>query len=319
MGMQVLEGAADRPPAPRTAEPNPATVYLSSLAPGSRRTMGGALSAIATFIEPGAAVETFRWQQLTYTETAAIRAYLSGKYAPTSANKMIAAMRSTLRQAVALGLMAPEQFVRAVAIGRVRGSRVPAGRALAEDELRALLSVCDISTSKGTRNAALIGILAGAGLRRSEVVDLDLADYEATLGSLRVRGKGNRERLAYLAEGARRAVDAWLAHRGDSSGPLLFPVLKNTRIVRRRMTDQAVLDILRRLAILAQVKRLSPHDFRRTFISELLDRGADIVTVQHLAGHSAVSTTARYDRRGERAKIAAVKLLGVPFPALKVG
>ena len=77
------------------------------------------------------------------------------------------------------------------------------------------------------------------------------------------------------------------------------------------MTDQAVLYLLQKRAAEAGVKSFSPHDCRRTFISDLLDAGVDLVTVSQLAGHSSPLTTARYDRRGEEAKRKAVELL--PF------
>jgi site-specific recombinase XerD len=81
----------------------------------------------------------------------------------------------------------------------------------------------------------------------------------------------------------------------------------------RRLTDEAVRYILQSRATQADIKHTSPHDLRRTFVSNLLDAGADIVTVQKMAGHANVTTTARYDRRGEAVKQKASELLYVPF------
>jgi integrase len=145
-------------------------------------------------------------------------------------------------------------------------------------------------------------------------VALDLADYAPESGELRVRaGKGGKERLVYATNGAKAALEAWLGIRGSEPGALLLPVDKVGRVIARRMTDQAVLYILRKRAGDARIERFTPHDLRRTFISHLLDAGADLATVQRLAGHSNVTTTARYDRRGEAAKRRAAELLHVPF------
>ncbi len=79
------------------------------------------------------------------------------------------------------------------------------------------------------------------------------------------------------------------------------------------MTEQAVYGIVQKRATEAGVDDLSPHDLHRTYVGDLLDRGADIATVQRLAGHADVSTTARYDRRGGTARRAAADLLHVPY------
>ncbi len=98
--------------------------------------------------------------------------------------------------------------------------------------------------------------------------------------------------------------------RGRSPGALLCPISKGGQIQIRHMTSQAVLLIVKKRAEEAGVESFSPHDFRRTFCSDLLDAGVDIVTVQKLAGHSSPVTTAKYDRRGEETKRKAVQKLG---------
>ncbi len=105
----------------------------------------------------------------------------------------------------------------------------------------------------------------------------------------------------------------WLAIRGAAPGPLFLRLRKGGVLVPTRLTDQAVLDILQRRCRQGAVPACSPHDLRRTMISDLLDAGADISTVQKLAGHSNVTTTQRYDRRGEAVKARASGLLHVPY------
>src|SRR6058998_415996 len=117
----------------------------------------------------------------------------------------------------------------------------------------------------------------------------------------------------YATNGAREAIAAWLTVRGPEPAPLFVPVDKAGRIVLRRLTPESVFDRLAALARRAGISRFSPHDMRRSFISDLLDNGADLSVVQAMAGHANPATTARYDRRGERAKQRAAGLLCVPY------
>jgi site-specific recombinase XerD len=275
--------------------------------------MRAALRVIAVFVAPHHDEVTFPWESLDYAHTSAIRARLAGRFAPATSNRMLAALRGTLQSAFKLGMISADQMTRACSVEPVRGVRLPAGRALSKGELAALFDVCDPATAGGARDAALLGLLYGGGLRRAEVVALDIGDFAPEGGGLTIKGKGNKERRGFVTNGSLEALEAWLAFRGGEIGPLFMPVLKNDRIARRRMTDQAVAELLRRLAAKAKVARFSPHDMRRTFIGDLLDGGADLVTVQALAGHASPTTTARYDRRGDRAKKKASELLHVPF------
>jgi integrase len=139
-----------------------------------------------------------------------------------------------------------------------------------------------------------------------------------------VRGKGNKERMVYAEGGADRTVNLWVILRGEEPGALFLPVNKGGAIVRARtdpdgefvparLSDQAVYDIVRRRLREAGVKKLSPHDFRKTFIGDLLDAVGDLSVAQQLAGHADPETTARYDRRGERAKREAAGRLHVAY------
>ena len=307
-------------PAPLPFDRHPALVYLAGLAPGSRRTMRQALDAIAAIVTGGRAdAVSLPWQLLTYAHTAAIRAVLAERHAPATANKMLAALRGTLKEAWRLGHVDVETYRRAVDVGVVRGSAVPKGRSLSAGEIRALFTTCAAEPrSSGVRDAALVAVLYGGGLRRAEAVALDVASYDAVTGDLVLRGKGRKERRVYLQMAARAAVDAWIAQRtsalcGVASGALFVPITKTGRHVLRRMTEQAVWMILDKRRLQAGVAPFSPHDVRRTFIGDLLDAGADISSVQQLAGHASVQTTARYDRRGERVRRQAAELLHVPY------
>jgi len=292
---------------------HPVAVYLAGLAPGSRRTQTAALRIIAMLVSPEANEMTLPWWALDFAHTSAIRSKLSERFAPATANRMLAALRGVLKSAFKLGLIDSHRMTRACSLDPVRGVRVPKGRALSKGELSALFEACDPNTPGGARNAALMGLLYGGGLRRAEVVALDIEDFDPESGKLIVRGKGNKERAAWVTNGSKDALDAWLAVRGDEPGPLFFPVNKGGTILRHRMTDGAVAELVRRLARKSRIASFSPHDMRRTFIGDLLDAGSDIATVQALAGHASPVTTSRYDRRGDRTKKKAAELLHVPF------
>jgi site-specific recombinase XerD len=307
-----------RPARTTPASQNPALVYLAGLASGSRRTMRQALDVIAGELTGGTCnAETCPWGTLRFQHTAAIRAWLAERYAAATANKMLAALRGVLKAAWRLGQMTAEEHARACDLDPVRGSGLPKGRALTSGEMRALFGACaDDPTPAGRRDAALLAILYGAGLRRSEAAALALADYDPTNGALTVRhGKGNKERLVYATNGGKAAIDDWLEIRGQDPGALFGAVNRGHRMSTEPMTDQAVYNILSKRAAEAAVKTFSPHDLRRTFISDLLGAGADISAVQGLAGHANVNTTQRYDRRGEQAKVKAAELLHVPYEA----
>ena len=143
---------------------------------------------------------------------------------------------------------------------------------------------------------------------------LNLEDFDFETGALTIRaGKGRKDRIVYATNGSLEALADWLKLRGNAAGALFCPINKGGNIAVRRMTDQSIFYILKKRGGEAAVTSFSPHDLRRTFIGDLLDEGADISTVQQLAGHANVTTTQRYDRRGEATKRKAAELLHVPY------
>jgi site-specific recombinase XerD len=296
-------------------EDHPVAVYLAGLGPGSRRTMRVALANIAKVINPEMDETTFPWAQLRYLHTQAIRSRLMESLAPSTVNKHLAALRGVLREALRLGQMTQEDFTRATDLRPARGERLPAGREVTAGELRAIFEVCraDKSVARGRRDAALLGLLYGCGLRRSEAVAIEVADIDVEKSSAAVRkAKGDKQRVVFMPVGTLRAIKAWLQVRGEGPGPLVTPVRKGGTVIVCSMNGQSVEKILRRRAREAGLQTLSPHDMRRSHISHLLEAGADIATVQKMAGHASVTTTSRYDRRGDATQRKAADLLHVP-------
>ena len=210
--------------------------------------------------------------------------------------------------------MSAENYSRAVDLKGIRYQTLPRGRALSSGEIKALFEACADGTKAGVRDAALLAVLYAGGLRRSESVGLDLSHYQPEDGALTVRqGKGRKDRIVYASNGSKDALEDWISLRGREAGAMFCPVNKGDRIIPRRMTDQAVLGIVRKRGEEAGVASFSPHDLRRSHITDLLEKGADISTVQRLAGHSNISTTVRYDLRPESAKRKAAALLFVPY------
>ena len=245
-----------------------------------------------------------------------MRAVLQDRYAPATTNKLLVALRRVLREARRLGQIGQEDYATAVDLKAVVGEKptAAAGRALTPGELLALLSHCAADPSPaGVRDGALIAVAYACGLRRAELVGLDLVSFEASTSTLIVHGKRNKTRAIPLDGSALDALTDWLTLRGLAAGPLFVRILKGGKLTAQRLTPQAVYTIQHARATAAGVPPFSPHDLRRTYAGDLLDAGVDLATVQQLMGHSDANTTARYDRRGERAKRQAARMLHVPY------
>jgi integrase/recombinase XerC len=222
---------------------------------------------------------------LTEVDARTIRGYLAWLHGRglgrVSIARKLAAVRSCFKFLVRRGIVTRNP-------GReVRGPRLPRKLAsfLPIDETEALLE----PPAPRARDRAVLELLYASGLRVSELAGLDLEDVDRGAGTVRVMGKGRKERIVPFGEAAARALDLLLAERGSAPGPLF------TNARGRRLSVRSLHAIVRRRARDTGIpRRVSPHTLRHTFATHMLDAGADLRVIQDLLGHSRLSTTQRY-------------------------
>jgi integrase/recombinase XerD len=168
---------------------------------------------------------------------------------------------------------------------------------LSFDEIERLLAAIDLSHPQGTRNKAIIETLYACGLRVSELVNLKISNVFPDIGLIKVLGKNNKERLVPIGSDALKHMHLYL--EGDRAGMLniqkgaedcVFLNRRGNRLTRV-MIFQIVKDLARRAGI---TKRISPHTFRHSFATHLVEGGADLRAVQEMLGHSSIVTTEIY-------------------------
>jgi integrase/recombinase XerC len=227
-----------------------------------------------------------------------LRAYLvwlhDQGYAKSTIARRLAAVRSWCRYLCRQGKLAanPAEALR----GPRPDKKLP--HFLGEDAMSRLVEVPVAASPMGLRDRAILETLYSAGLRVSELTGLNVADLDFDSGLATVRGKGKKERLALLGPKALGALQQWLAARGqaladkgkDARAPAVFLNKHGSRL-----TSRSVGRLLEKYLALAGLDaRASPHSLRHSFATHLLDRGADIRSVQELLGHKSLGTTQIY-------------------------
>ena len=189
--------------------------------------------------------------------------------------------------------------------GPIDGVSVPSGipKALAEDEVAALLAACTGDDSYSRRDRAQLEFLYATGARISEACGLSLSDLDMDQQVVRLFGKGSKERIVPFGAPAKRALEDWLSLGGrDVLSPKQWRTRADADAVflgrgGRRISRQAAWNIVRKYALSAGInKDISPHVMRHSCATHMLRHGADLRVVQELLGHASVSTTQVYTR-----------------------
>lgn len=166
---------------------------------------------------------------------------------------------------------------------------------LSVEEIERILAVIDLSKPEGQRNRAIVETLYGSGLRVSELVNLKLSDIDFDQHFMRVEGKGSKQRLVPLSEPAEKAIKLWLYDRNlleIKHGQQDF-VFLNRR--GHKLTREMIFIITKQLAAEAGIqKTISPHTFRHSFATHLLEGGANLRAIQEMLGHESIITTEIY-------------------------
>ena len=212
--------------------------------------------------------------------------------APTTIGRRLSAMRSLFRWAERQGRIV------ASPAGDVRNPKKPdrLPDRLDVDEISSILEAPPADTLAGLRDRALLELLYGAGLRVSELVAVDLDDLDLRSRTVRVLGKGNKERVVPFGSKAAQALDRYIkasaAPRQREGSPAVFLNLRGTRL-----TDRSVRRVLNAAVERAATFRgVHPHSLRHSFATHLLESGMDLRAIQELLGHARLSTTQRYTR-----------------------
>ncbi len=165
---------------------------------------------------------------------------------------------------------------------------------LSTEEIDAMIESVDCSTWQGKRDKAILETLYGCGLRVSEAVELKISELYLDEGFIKVRGKGDKERLIPIGELASDAITAYMEDRPVPAETAMDDILFLNRF-GKRLSRISMFKMVKKQALLADVrKEISPHTFRHSFATHLLENGADLRVVQELLGHESIVTTEIY-------------------------
>jgi integrase len=218
------------------------------------------------------------------------------QYAPSSINQRLAALRKLAREAAANGWLDAETAAGIDQVPGVKQQGIRAGNWLTKQQAADLLHAPDARTLKGIRDRAILAILIGCALRRSEVVALDLAHVQQRDGRwvlVDLRGKHGRIRSVPVPAWVKQAVDAWIDAAYVVEGNLFRAINRHGMLTRDTLSAQAVLDVVKEYGEALGV-RVRPHDLRRTCAKLCRGAGGDLEQIQLLLGHASIQTTERY-------------------------
>lgn len=217
--------------------------------------------------------------------------------APSTINQRLAAVRRLAYEASDSGLLSPEL---AAGIKRVKGVKqlgVRIGNWLTAEQGRSLVEAPKLETPRGKRDRAILGVLLGCGLRRSELVHLKLQDVqqrEDHWAIVDLVGKGGHVRTIPVPDWVKKRMDDWIQASGIASGRLFRSINKSGVVWGDGLTEKVVWYVVKNFGKTVGIEKVTPHDLRRTCARLCHVAGGELEQIQFLLGHVSVQTTERY-------------------------
>jgi integrase/recombinase XerD len=300
---------------------DPVVIYLKSLqSEASQITMAKLLFIFARWYlgAPASTPQDIAWSDIDSEVIQNYQSYLSKvkRHEPATVNTYFNAVKGVLRKSARIKRVEPvnkislTDFEEILEIKSIRGSRTSKGKSLNDDQVSKVLKSCEEKTLMSVRDKAILSVFIYCGLRLNEMCEIKYPDCLSGSGTLTIIGKGNKERIIPLHPIVSDALEEWIAEvRGEHVGYMFHRIWRTGEVNELKgLTDSGFRKILtKRTAVLGF--KITPHDLRRTFGTRLLEKGADLLLVRDLLGHSSVDTTATYDLRGIESKRDAVLML----------
>jgi len=268
----------------------------------SIRTKASVLKQASRLLGDGS-VESMVWADFCRADLLEIKDVASSNgMSPSGINNYIATLKGVVREAWLDGQITAEEYEKIRLIKGASGKRAGKADPVSEnDSARLFEELALVDSEIAIRDLAVFTLTLGCGLRRTEVITLDISDLNLSDRSVVIKGKGDKEEIGYFSSRVKDSLRRWIDDvRGDSPGPLFCRIRKSGDVTLKRLTSQAVYYRLKFWLRSLGLPDYSPHNFRHAFGTRLLEMGYDISIVQNALRHSDISSTVIYDRRRKK-------------------
>ena len=280
----------------------PTALFLSRLAPSGRRPLRCQLNTVRKLLKWKGEVESQPFHTLNYAQIEYVKRHkLDDGKSPRTINLVLFALKAIVKTGFLMGVVDDMQWRQVQAVKRLPINPSSRGKALSSDSVSQLITTCYLDKRYiGKRDCCILALFLSTGLRRFELANLTVSDINLDKRTLTVKsGKGKKPRNQPIPMWALTYIDNWLRVRTNQQGDLFNPIWNNIIKHDRGLSSAALYQIVKARTLANTGINISPHDLRRTFITELLNQKVDLSTASKLAGHANVTTTQIYDKRDE--------------------